>query len=444
MVYHINPTDDVLRTPYARNRRVVVTGLGVVAANGIGKEAFWDATSRGVSGIHPIERFSIADQPLQVAGEVRNFVVSDYVDRKLANRTDRTTHFVFAAVQEALQDARLVLAEENSHRVGAVIANTLGGIEYVLEQMKALHVRGLRAMSAFSAIAWLQVANVGQTSIRYGIQGYCKTPINDAVGGLDALGMAYSAIQRGAADVIITGGCEAIIHPFILMVMAHSDHCTTGDDPNSYRPFDRRASGLLLGEGAGICILEEYEHARQRGAAIYGEIVGYGQTNDAHGLLAPSSDGTQYARAIRLAMQEGNLQPQDIGYFSLDGRAMPYSDAGEAEALHLVFGSELAHLPVSVPRSMLGHSYAAAGAIDAVTALLAMRHGLVPPTIHCEQLEPRYELDMVRDEARSFSRPAVLLGGRGIGGANVAVAVKASDYTSARSTLSCECQSYSM
>jgi len=238
--------DSTTREESTGERRVVVTGLGVVAANGIGKDAFWDASSRGVSGIHTIERFSPDELPLKVAGEVRDFVATNYIERKLANRTDRATHFVLAAVQEALQDAKVILTEENPHRVGAVIANTLGGVEYVLEQMRSLYVRGPRAMSAFSAIAWLQVANVGQTSIRYGIQGYCKTPLNDAVGGLDALGMAYSAIQRGAADMLITGGCEAMLHPFILTVMAHSDHCITGDDPTAYRPFDRRAAGLLV------------------------------------------------------------------------------------------------------------------------------------------------------------------------------------------------------
>ncbi len=421
MAYHMNTTHS---SP--QERRVVITGVGAVAPNGIGKELFWEATSKGISGIAPIERFSVANQPLKVAGQVRNFAIGDYIERKLANRTDRGTHFVFAAVQEALQDAKLIVAEENPQRVGAVIANTLGGVEYILEQMKALYVRGPRSMSAYSAIAWLQVANVGQTSIRYGIQGYCKTPINDTIGSLDALGMAYQAIQRNAADVLITGGCEAMIHPFILTVMGHSEQYPIGDDIHAYRPFDRRAAGLLLAEGAGICILEEYEHALKRGATIYGEIVGYGQTNDAHGLLAPSSDGTQYARAIRLAMQESNLQPQQIGYFSLDGRAIPYSDAGEAEALKLAFGPDLASLPVSVPRTTLGHSYAAAGALDAILGLLTLQHRLIPPTINCEQLDSRYSLNMVRDEARPLhpQAEAVLLGGRAIGGANVVIALK--------------------
>ncbi len=405
-------------------RRVVITGLGAVAANGIGKEAFWYATSKGVSGIKPIRRFPAENMPLQVAGEVSNFLASDYIERKLANRTDRMTHFAFAAIQEALQDASITLAEENPKRVGAVIANTFGGLEYVLEQIQSLYERGPRYMSAYTAIAWLQVANVGQASIRYGFQGYCKTPMNDTVGGLDGLTMAYEAIQRGSADVIITGGCEAPLHPFPLLVLVHSGQCAKGDDPNAYRPFDQRAAGLILAEGAGMCILEDYEHARRRDARIYGEIVGYGQTNDASGVVPPPANGRQYSRAMCLAMHEAGLEARDIGYFSLDGQAIPASDQGEADALRRAFGTDLDDLPVSVPRTTLGHSYAAAGALDTITALMALKNGLIPPTINCEELVPCYGLNMVRDEARPMTQPAVLLGGRGTGGANVVLAIK--------------------
>ena len=412
---------------HTTKRRVVITGTGVVAANGIGKKAFWQATSQGVSGIKPIQRFSTDDISIQVAGEVSDFLASDFIDRKLANRTDRMTHLAFAAIQEALNDAHLVLEEENLQRIGTVIANTFGGVEFVLDQIKALYTRGPRYMSAYTAIAWLQVANVGQTSIRYGLQGYCKTPVNDTVGGLEALNMAYGAIQRGEADVLITGGCEAFLHPYSLSVLGQLSeltYCAVGNDPKAYRPFDRRATGLILAEGAGMCILEDYEHARKRGASIYGEIVGYGQTNDANGPTVPSSNGKQYARAIRLAMQEGNISTEDIAYFSLDGHALPLSDQGEAEALQLVFGGNLEKLPVSVPRTTQGHSFAATGAIDTITALLALQDKMIPPTINCEELDPRFGLAMVQDEARPLSGSTVLLGGRGIGGMNVVLAVK--------------------
>ncbi|HEU5226695.1 MAG TPA: beta-ketoacyl-[acyl-carrier-protein] synthase family protein [Ktedonobacteraceae bacterium] len=411
-------------------RRVVITGLGAIAPNGIGTEAFWHATSKGISGVKRLRHsHSSPHGSIRVAGSIDDFVAENYLERKLVNRTDRMTHFAFAAIQEALYNAQLNLEQENPSRIGAVIANTMGGVDFVLRQLQALYMRGPRFMSAYTAIAWLHVANVGQTAIRYGLQGYCKTPVNDTVGGLDALGMAAGAIRRGAADVIITGGCEAFLHPFILLVLAHQARCVLQDDPNAYRPFDRRAAGLILAEGAGMCILEEYEHARRRGAPIYGEIVGYGQTNDAHGLTAPSSNGTRYARAINLAMQEGDILPQDVAYFSLDGRAIPSSDQGEAAALHLAFGNDLAHIPFSVPRTSIGHSYAAAGVLDTIIALLALKHQLVPPTINCEELNPHYQLQLVRDEARTLRQPvsdqqAVLIGGRGIGGTNVALAIK--------------------
>lgn len=409
-------------------RRVVVTGMGVVAPNGIGIPAFWQATKAGRSGIKPIKRFPTDDLRVKVVGEVSEFLASDYIDRKLVNRTDRSTHFVLAAVQEALNDGHLTLADEDMRRVGTVIANTLGGVNFAMDQLESLYTRGPRYLSAYTAIAWLQVANVGQTAIRYGLRGYTKTPVNDTVGGLDAMGMAATAIRRGAADVLITGGCEAFLHPFSLAVLGHFSemvYCVAGSDPTAYRPFDRRAAGLIVAEGAGICLLEEYEHARQRNAPIYGEIVGYGQTNDANGPTPPSPDGRQYARAIRLAMREAQLDFSDIGYFAADGRAIPPSDQGEVEALRLAFGADSERLPVSVPRTMLGHSYAAAGAIDTITALLALRDRVIPPTINCDEPNPTYALNLVRDKEHPLSGRAVLLGGRGIGGMNAALAVRA-------------------
>ncbi len=405
-------------------RRVVITGIGVVAPNGIGKAAFWHAIHNGLSGIKPIQRFSTAGLPVQVAGEISDFSPDAVVDRKLAKRTDRVTHFALTAIQEAISDAKLALQEEHPQRLGAVIASTLGGVEYVLNEFAAMALGGPRSMSAYTAIAWLQVANVGQTSIRYGIQGYAKTPVNDLAGGLDALGMAASAIRRGAAEVIIAGGCEAMIHPFILVALARNGHLMAGTNPHAYRPFDRRAAGLVLAEGAGICILEEYEHAQKRGARLYGELVGYGQTNDAHALTSAPADGRQYARAIALALKEGNISPEEVGYFSADGRALPDADLGEADALRRIFGERLAELPVSVPRTTIGHSYAAAGALDAIIALLALQHGCIPPTINCEELDPRCGLEVVRGAGRPVSRPVVLLGGRSTGGANVAIAMR--------------------
>lgn len=405
-------------------RRVVVTGMGAVAPSGIGIEAFWQANVQARMSIKPISRFPVADLPIQVAGELVDFQATAHLPRKFVQRTDRMTHFTSLAVAEALSVAQLDLTREDPTRVGAVIANTLGGVEFVLEQIEALYTRGPRAMSAYTAIAWLQIANVGQISLRHNVQGYCKTPVNDLAGGLEAMLMATQAIRRGTADILITGGSEAMLHPCFLLLFGYDDLCATGNDPHAYRPFDQRACGLLLAEGAGICILEEYEHARQRHAPIYGEILGSGATNDARGSRAPTANGAHYAHAMRLALQDASLQPAEVDYFSLDGRAHPLADLAEVAALREIFGSRLAELPVSVPRTMSGHSYAAAGALDTITTLLALRTQQIPPTLNCERLDPRSQLHLVREQVQPLHGSVALIGARGVSGTNLVLAVR--------------------
>lgn len=405
-------------------RRVVVTGLGVVAPNGIGSETFWRACLQGVSGIKALKRYPCDDLPVRFGGEITEFQAETYLERKFVQRTDRVTHFSSVAVAEALRDARLDLAREDPCRVGAVIANTLGGVEFVLQQIEAFYTQGPRAMSAYTAIAWLQVANVGQIALRHGLRGYSKTPVSDTVGGLEAMALAASAIRRGVADIMLSGGSEAFLHPLFLLIFGHSGLSASGDDPCAYRPFDRRAGGLLLAEGAGICVLEEYEHARSRGAPIYGEILGAGQTSDARTPLPPSSDGTHYARAMRLALEDARLEASEVAYFQLDGRALLEADQAEANALHQVFGARTAELPVSVPRTMIGHSYAAAGALDTITALLALRDRQIPPTLNCDQLDSDYQLNLVRERARPLDGSIALIGGRGLSGSNIVLAVR--------------------
>ncbi|HEY3992542.1 MAG TPA: beta-ketoacyl-[acyl-carrier-protein] synthase family protein [Ktedonobacteraceae bacterium] len=409
-------------------RRVVVTGIGVIAPNGLGRVAFWQASLHGVSGIKPIQRFPTNDLPIQVAGEVADFQAESNaifkLERKFIQRTDRVTHFASVAAEEARQDAQLDLAREDPRRAGVVIANTLGGIEFVVEQIKGLYTQGPRAMSAYTAIAWLQIANASQVSLRYGLQGLSKAPVSDTAGGLEALVIAANAIRRGAADIMFAGGSEALLHPLFLLIFGHSGLSASGNDPHAYRPFDQRASGMLLAEGAGICVLEEYEHARQRHAPIYGEILGAGQTSDASAPLPLSPTGTYYARAIILALQEAHLQPAEIDYFNLDGRAEPLADLAEESALAQVFGERVASLHVSVPRSMLGHSYAAAGALDAITTLLALRDQRIPPTLHSEQPDPRSRLNLVRESARSFTGTTALIGARSLSGSNIVLAVR--------------------
>ncbi|HEY0756915.1 MAG TPA: beta-ketoacyl-[acyl-carrier-protein] synthase family protein [Ktedonobacteraceae bacterium] len=410
-------------------RRVVVTGIGVIAPNGIGRAAFWQACLNGVSGIKPIQRFSTAGLPIEVAGEVADFRAAANgilnLERKFIQRTDRVTHFASVASEEARQDARLDFSQEDLRRVGVVIANTLGGIEFVVEQIKKFYTQGPRGMSAYTAIAWLQIANAGQISLNYGLRGFNKAPVSDTASGLEALTMGANAIRRGAADIIFAGGTEALLHPLFLTLFGHSGLSAPGHDACAYRPFDQRASGMLLAEGAGICVLEEYQHARRRQAPIYGEILGSGQTSDARTPLPPSASGTYYARAIKLALQDAQLQPDEIDYFNLDGRAEPMADLAEAAALYEVFGERVASLPTSVPRSMLGHSYAAAGALDAIITLLALREQRIPPTINSTQPDPLLRLKLVREQAQPFVGSTALVSARSLSGSNIVLAMRA-------------------
>jgi 3-oxoacyl-(acyl-carrier-protein) synthase len=373
-------------------------------------------------------RYSDAEMPPRFVGEIKDFRVEDYIDRKLVQRTDRMTHFVLAAVQEALQDAKLVFEQEDPQRIGAVIANTLGGAEFVTQQVERLFQRGPHFVSAHTALAWLHVANVGRMSIRYDLRGYGKVPVNDACGGLDSFGMAYQAIRRGVADVLIAGGTEAPLNPCVLHSLDLVPPLHGGASPYSYRPFDQRADGLLIAEGAGICILEEYEHAVQRDAPIYGEIVGYAQTY-APGTLSADllPDAATYVRALQLALAEADMQPEDIACVFLDGRAVPAWDAIETAALREVFGSTLDTLPCSVPRTQFGHSLAAAGALDTICALLALQERIVPPTLNCEEPDPHHcPPGLVRGRVREqeASSQGGLICARGLGGSHVVLAIK--------------------
>jgi 3-oxoacyl-(acyl-carrier-protein) synthase len=424
----ITHLENVFTRPETVARRVVVTGLGAVAPNGIGKAAFWKAVCAGHSAIGPCEHYCDAHMPPRFVGEVKDFRVEDYVDRKLVSRTDRMTHLVLAAVQEALQDAKLVLEQEDPQRLGAVIANTIGGAEFVTQQVERLFQRGPHFMSAHTALAWLHVANVGRMSILYDLRGYGKVPVNDACGSLDAFGMAYQAIRRGKADVLIAGGTEAPLNPCVLHPLDLLPPLHGGANPYSYRPFDLRADGLLLAEGAGICILEEYEHALQRSAPIYGEIVGYAQTY-APGVLSadPHPDAVPYVRALQLALTEAHMSPEDIACVFPDGRAIPAWDAIETAALREVFGSTLDTLPCSVPRTQFGHSIAAAGALDTICALMALQEGLVPPTINCEEPDARYcPPGLVRGRTREqdVTPQGALVCARGLAGSHAVLAVK--------------------
>lgn len=417
------------------SRRVVITGVGVVAPNGIGKEAFWQALCSGSTVMMPLERGRGEKLPPRLVGEVKDFHAEEYLDRKMLRTTDRMTHFVFPAAQEALQNSELELEQENAARIGAVIANTLGGVEYVTQQLSRLYQLGPRFISAHTALAWFHAANIGHLSAHYDLGGYCKVPVSDTCGGLDALGLAFQAIRRGTADVLIAGGTEAPLHPCSLHSLDLLSSFQGGNDrweetssTIAYRPFDLRANGLLIAEGAGICILEAYEHALQRDAPLYGEIVGFAQTCAPLNLATPTHpDADAYIRALHIALAEAHMQPEDIACVFLDGRALPGWDASESTALRTVFGQAFDTLPCSVPRTQFGHSLAAAGVLDTICAVLTLRRHLLPPTVNCEQPDPQYcPPGLVREgmQVQDSYPSGCLICARGLSGNHSILAIK--------------------
>lgn len=412
----------------ANNRRVVITGVGMVTPIGVGRDATWAAARAGTSGTGRPTLVAGPETPIQVVGEVKDFVAASFIPKKLVVRTDRNTHFAFASGIEALADANLDLEGEDKRRVGIVMSSNYGGLSYYLDNLVRLHQKGPSFVSAYMAIAWIPSAPVGQLSIFYGISGYTKTIVNDAAGGTDAIGVAYRAIKRDDADLIIAGGFEAALAEAAVAGLAKfADICQDAPDPaRAFRPFNSERNGIVIAEGGAVVILEEYERARARGAPIYGEITGFAQTSDAVDIHHFATDGVQYARAMRLALEQGFIAPADVSYLHADGRGTEVGDRAEAAAIHRLFGEQATAVPVTAPKSMFGNSLAGAGPIDVALSALALRDGVIPPTINIDRQDPQCALDVVTT-ARETTVNAVLLGSRGTGGVNAGLALRRVD-----------------
>jgi 3-oxoacyl-[acyl-carrier-protein] synthase II len=361
-----------------------------------------------------------------VVGEVLGFEATDYIMKKIVVRSDRNTHFAFAACQEAVADAGLDPEQEDKSRIGFVLASNYGGTSYYLENLERLHQKGPSFVSAYMATAWIPSAPVGYLSIFYGITGYSKTLVNDSAGGLDAIGAAYGAIRRGDADVIIGGGFEATLADSAMVAMASLDQvCRDAPDPAAAsRPFDSGRLGMVAAEGGAVVLLEELERAQARGAPIYAEVCGFAQTSDAVHLRQFSQDGEQYARAMRLALNRAGVDPSGVGYVSADGRATTEGDRSEARAIVMGLDSMGAEIPVTTSKSMIGNTMAGAGAIDTAYAALAIRDRIIPPTINLDAQDPEIGLDIVANQAREADVDNVLVLARGMGGVNSALVLR--------------------
>ncbi|MBZ4687144.1 MAG: fabF [Clostridiales bacterium] len=406
--------------------RVVVTGMGVISPVGIGLENFWQSLVEGKSGVGPITHFDASELSTRIAAEVKDFDAKDYIDRKEAKRMDRFTQFAVAAAKMASQDAGLEMEKLNSDRVGVVLGTGIGGIDTFEKQHKVLQDKGPGRVSPFFVPMMIANMAAGHISINLGAKGPNYTVITACASGTNAIGEAFKLLQRGDADVVITGGTEAAITP-----MSFSGFCsmkalsTHNDEPQkASRPFDKNRDGFVMGEGSGILILETLEHAKKRGASIYAEIVGYGATADAYHITAPAPEGEGGARAMSNALKDAGLNPSDIDYINAHGTSTPLNDKFETAAIKKVFGDNAKKVAISSTKSMIGHLLGAAGAVELITSILTINKGIITPTINYEERDPECDLDYVPNEAREANVNYALSNSLGFGGHNATLIVK--------------------
>ena len=397
---------------------VVVTGTGVTAPNGLGTAEYWAATCHGKSGIGEIKRFDATQYPARLAGEVPGFVAKDYLPGRLIPQTDHMTQLALVAAHWALADAGVRPPEWPEFDLGVVTASSSGGFEFGQRELQKLWSKGRMYVSAYQSFAWFYAVNTGQISIRNGMRGPGVVVVSDQAGGLDAIALGRRQIRKGSR-LIVCGGVDASICPWAWAAQLASGRLSTSGDRNrAYQPFDAEAAGHVPGEGGALIVLEDAKSARQRGAQVYGEIAGYGSTFD-----PKPGTGREpgLRRAIQLALDDAGLVPGEIDVVYADAAAIPEIDRLEAAAISAVFGPR--GVPVTAPKTMTGRLCSGAAPLDLVTALLSIRHRLIPPTINTSPA-PEYTLDMVLGEPRKTPVNAALVLARGYGGFNSAMVVR--------------------
>jgi 3-oxoacyl-(acyl-carrier-protein) synthase len=406
-------------------RRIVITGLGVVAPLGIGTETYWKAARDGVCGIRRIQRFDPSSYATQLAGEVEGFQATDYIPQQMIVQTDRWTWMALAATQMALKDAAFEPAKHEPYKMSVVTASSSGGNEFGQKEIQALWGKGPIFVGAYQSIAWFYAATTGQISIKYGMKGPNGVIVTEQAGGLDALQHSRRTIRRGV-EVVISGATEGPIGPYALVCQMRNGLLSSRKEPAAaYRPFDAAANGYVPGEGGAILLVESLEYAQKRGAPqVYGEVAGYGATQDGYHYAKPAPDGKQFTRAIALALKDAGIGPQDVDVIFADAAGTPEWDRIEARAIKEVFGSHAAKVPVTAPKTMVGRLYAGGAALDVATALLAIRDAVIPPTIHLDQPAEGCELNFVRGKAQSKEIKNVLINARGFGGFNSALVLR--------------------
>ena len=385
-------------------RRVVVTGVGLVSPLGTGVEKNWQALMEGRSGIGPITRFDASSLPSQIAAEVKDFVPEDFIEKKEVKKMDTFIQYSLAAADMAMQDSGLQITEENAERVGVLVGAGLGGLPAIEKYHEIYQESGYKKISPFFIPMLIINLAPGQISIKYGAKGPNLSSVSACATGTHSIGDAYHMIKRGDVDAMIAGGTESTITP-----LGVSGFCvmkalsTRNDDPQAAsRPFEKNRDGFVMGEGAGIVILEEYEAAKKRGAKIYGEVCGYGLTSDAYHLTAPAPGGEGAARCMKMALKNGGINPEEVDYINAHGTSTPFNDLFETLAIKASLGDHAKKVMVSSTKSMTGHALGAAGAMEAIYCLLAMNRGAVPPTINYQEPDPECDLDYIPNTARQL------------------------------------------
>lgn len=407
-------------------RRVVITGMGAVTSLGLDIDTFWQSIKNGKSGIDFIERIDVSNLPTKVAAEIKNFNPNDFIEKKEIKRLDRFSQYAMAATQMAVENSGVNSQTLQSGRTGIIVGSGIGGLETLEAQHDTLLQKGTNRVSPFLIPMMLPNMAAGTLAIKFGVKGFVECTVSACASSTNAIGDAFKIIQRNAADVMIAGGTEAPITRLAMAGFCANKTMTTNLDVNTAcRPFDLKRDGFVMGEGAGIVIVEELNHALNRGANIIAEIVGYGCTNDAYHITAIDPNGEGGAACMKLALEDANLTPNDIQYINAHGTSTKLNDETETTAIKTVFGEQAYKIAVSSTKSMTGHLLGAAGAIEAIVSSLVVKEGFVPPTIHYKNLDPVCDLDVVPNQGRHTKVMHALSNSFGFGGHNATLIFKA-------------------
>ena len=407
------------------NRRVVITGVGPVTSIGIGRGPFWEATCAGRNGVGPIERWDTSQQAVHFGGEIKDFDPSRWLERKEIRRFDPFVQYALAASDLALEDGGVDVKALDPIRAGCVVGSGIGGLLEIETQHRNLFDRGPRRISPLFIPRMMLNAAAGEMAIRYRFKGPNFATASACASATHAMGMAFILVRGGVSDFILTGGSEAALSPIGLGGFASMKALSTRNDApeKASRPFDRERDGFVLGEGAGILIFEELEHARARNARIHAEVLGFGQTDDGHHITAPSPEGDGAARAMRAALEDGGVSPNDVQYVNAHGTATKFNDATESRAIRTVFGETADSVAVSSTKSQIGHLLGASGGVEGISAVLAVKEDTLPPTINYEFPDPDCDLDYVPNKARTAEVRNAICNSFGFGGHNACILV---------------------